>query len=280
MNIFFHRRTGYFIFTFFFIWIFSLVIADGLDPESGPEDKSSYSINDLYNRLETGAEGSQTTFSEPDTGPVSATSKSLNEIMAIAPSLDITNGAESEHVLAGKTFWGLTSGQWGLQTGEMPNAPVPKTGQTTSSDAGDDGDYQMGTAWPSPRFVDNDDGTVTDNLTGLMWTKNANLDPLGELGGPKTWYIALLYCNSLVYAGYSDWRLPNIRELLSLIDYSRNNPALPSGHPFEDVFSGYWSSTTFEVSDNRAWYVYMSYGYMDIFLKSDAKYVWPVRSAH
>ena len=55
-------------------------------------------------------------------------------------------------------------------------APVAKTGQTTSYATGDDGDFEKGVAWPSPRFTDNDDGTVCDHLTGLMWAKNANLD--------------------------------------------------------------------------------------------------------
>ena len=53
-------------------------------------------------------------------------------------------------------------------------ALVPKTGQTTSYDTGDDGEYQKGFEWPVPRFTDNENGTVTDNLTGLIWLKNAN----------------------------------------------------------------------------------------------------------
>ena len=61
---------------------------------------------------------------------------------------------------------------------------VPKTGQTTCSDesgvsrpctgTGEDGEHQKGVAWPNPRFTDNGDGTVTDNLTGLIWLKDAN----------------------------------------------------------------------------------------------------------
>ena len=56
-------------------------------------------------------------------------------------------------------------------------APIAKTGQTTSYATGDDGDLQNGVALPAwyPRFTDNGDGTVTDNLTGLMWAKNANM---------------------------------------------------------------------------------------------------------
>lgn len=53
-------------------------------------------------------------------------------------------------------------------------APVPKTGLTTSYAPGDDGALQKGVAWPNPRFTDNNNGTITDNLTGLIWLKNAN----------------------------------------------------------------------------------------------------------
>jgi hypothetical protein len=53
-------------------------------------------------------------------------------------------------------------------------APVPQTGQTASYAAGDDGDIQAGVPWPVPRFTDNGNGTVRDNLTGLIWLKNAS----------------------------------------------------------------------------------------------------------
>ena len=88
-----------------------------------------------------------------------------------------------------------------------PLAPIAKTGQTicyadnetateiTCSDTGQDGDLQIGVASPSPRFTDNGDGTVTDNLTGLMWAKNANL------AGAMTWSSALDYANNLGLGG-------------------------------------------------------------------------------
>ena len=54
-------------------------------------------------------------------------------------------------------------------------APVPKTGQTAPTTAGADGALRKGVAWPTPRFTDNKNGTVTDNLTGLIWIQNANI---------------------------------------------------------------------------------------------------------
>jgi len=159
-------------------------------------------------------------------------------------------------------------------------APVPETGQTTSYATGDDGDLEMGVTWPVPRFTDNGDGTVTDNLTGLIWLKNANCF------GTRTWNNALSDCNGLAdpacgltdasYAG--DWRLPNYKELFSLIDAENYNPALPTGHPFTGVQSTYyWSSTTNASSTDGAWSVYMYYGYVSYYYKSSFYYVWPVR---
>ena len=156
-----------------------------------------------------------------------------------------------------------------------PPAPVPKTGQTESRATGDDGDLQKGVAWPDPRFTDNGDGTVTDNLTWLMWAKNANLD------GVKTWADALTYCNALSLGGYSDWRLPNVRELFSLLDFSEHWPALPSSHPFTDVqfwhTDFYWSSTTYPGDTSYAPYVHLLYAKVINDHKANTFYVWPVR---
>jgi len=160
--------------------------------------------------------------------------------------------------------------------GATYNAGVPKTGQTTSYRTGDDGDLEKGVAWPDPRFTDHGNGTVTDNLTGLMWTKNANLP------GGSTWNDAIDYCNAMNAGagtyGYNDWRLPNVRELQSLIDYSRWSPALPSGHPFTGVQPySYWSSSSADLS-YEAWFVYLPLGRVDHDNNADEYYVWPVRA--
>jgi hypothetical protein len=164
----------------------------------------------------------------------------------------------------------------GSDSGEGSTA-VPKTGQTTSYSTGDDGDLQKGSAWPDPRFTDHGNDTVTDNLTGLMWVKAPHaLD--GNAEGQR-WNDAIDYCNSLTYASHSDWRLPNVRELQSLIDYGRNSPALPSGHPFTGVqSSGYWSSTTIADYTDDAWFVYLGFGFVHSSSKTLTNYVWPVRA--
>ncbi len=161
---------------------------------------------------------------------------------------------------------------WAVRGVSHGPAPVPRTGQSTSYRTGDDGDYQMGVSLPVPRFTDNGDGTVTDNLTGLMWAKDANID------GYKTWDDAIDYCNALDHAGHDDWRLPNILELHSLIDIAHYGAALPDGHPFTGVQSyHYWSSTTLADVTDGAWYVNLDSGYVYCGYKTGTHYAWPVR---
>lgn len=174
----------------------------------------------------------------------------------------------------------------------VPNnipAPVEKTGQTTSYVVGDDGYLEKGVNWPIPRFTDNSDGTITDNLTGLIWLKNANCF------GMRDWDSALSDCNGLATgscgltdgSGPGDWRLPNVKELSSLIHYGVNNPTLPNtsgagrwaeDDPFSDVQSDYyWTSTTQWNLAGLEWYVDFSVGNIYWDDKSVSNYVWPVR---
>ena len=179
------------------------------------------------------------------------------------------------------TLAALQSGQgiW-VKVSLLP-AFVAKTGQTTSYNAGDDGALQTGHPWPSPRFTDNGDGTVTDNLTTLIWMKNA------DCWGTKSWASALSRLAELnsgaascdgYSGGHTDWHLPTRNELQSLIDYGRSKPALPFDHAFSGVQSGfYWSSTTYADNTDDAWFVGLSNGYVDTYYKSSGYYVWPVR---
>ena len=127
------------------------------------------------------------------------------------------------------------------------------------------------------RFKDNGDGTVTDNKTGLMWSKGTNY-------GRMSWKDAMNFCKNLKTADYADWRLPNRFELESLLDLSQHHPALPEGHPFLNVQpSYYWSSSTStnasytHYATHYAWIVYMYYGYVYDCSKASSYYVWPVR---
>lgn len=113
---------------------------------------------------------------------------------------------------------------------------VPQTGQMTSFYTGDDGDLRKGVPDGQERFELTDGGlTVTDNHTGLMWSYSR----LGSF----TWTSGISACNNSTLAGYNDWRMPNIYELMSI------HPMLP-GKPFSSDYQGtVWSANT---SPNQA----------------------------
>ena len=105
-------------------------------------------------------------------------------------------------------------------------------------------------------FVDNSNGTVTDTSTGLMWQQDTARDGQGNYD-TMTWKEALNYCENLELpeGGYTDWRLPTIKELASLVDASRYNPAINIGFFPNTISLGYWSSTTSAGSTDLAWLV-------------------------
>jgi len=116
---------------------------------------------------------------------------------------------------------------------------------------------------------------VEDTATGLMWPRQANI-----LGYPLSWMDALeavAELNRSAFLGHTDWRMPNRRELRSLIDHSAKQPALPSGHPFTGVFLGwYWTSTTKAGQPAYAWNVHFEGGRMFYSRKEEYRLLWPV----
>lgn len=177
-----------------------------------------------------------------------------------------------------------------IQHSRAAGPVLPQTGQTTCYgangvaidcvDTGQAGDQQTGVSWPSPRFTDNANGTITDNLTGLIWLKDANCF------GSASWANAISLANTLAngQCGLIDsstagqWRLPNVRELHSLINEQHANSAtwLNSQGLSNVLASYYWSSTTFSGDVAQAWIVDMSAG--KILIKPKTNYqVWPVR---
>ena len=170
-------------------------------------------------------------------------------------------------------------------------APVGDSGQKRCWDdegdqiacvgTGQDGERQSGSDWPSPRFDDNGDGTVSDVLTGLIWLRDA------DCFGTMYWTEALTTTADLMTGScelddeslQGDWRLPTIRELSSLIDFGESSPALVKGHPFADVRDGaYWTSTTAVEAPNLAWAVGLGNGFQDSGPKGSlALHAWPVR---
>jgi hypothetical protein len=226
------------------------------DAPGGPNSAAAqmHTLDQIYQRISNGGTDApaMTAFTEPSTAPGTGTMHTLDEIFDLVGT--------SAHVP--RTAAGL----------------CPCIG-----DPGDDAILRKGVLWPSPRFTNNNNGTVMDNLTGLIWLQNSNCF------GTQTYLQALADANNLASPQCSltdgstagQWRLPNVRELLSLIDYSKFSPAIPSGTPFTNVQASvrYWSSTY--VANNsaaNAWNIDFDIGTVNRNqAKTNTYYVWPVR---
>ncbi|MBI5503427.1 MAG: DUF1566 domain-containing protein [Deltaproteobacteria bacterium] len=151
-----------------------------------------------------------------------------------------------------------------------------KTGQSACYDAagagiscigsGQDGEYQYGVA---RAFTDNGDGTITDHATGLMWEKLADDGGVHDVDNVYTWPEAfsakIATLNSALFAGFSDWRVPNLAELQTLPNFAAWNPAAFA--PFHTACSPgcgvtacsctralpFWTSTSFAEIPGLAW---------------------------
>lgn len=133
-----------------------------------------------------------------------------------------------------KQYWSSTrysndtSGTWGIEVG---------TGYVGTYDETNCANIYAVSGEPfSNNFKDNGNGTVTDNSTGLTWQKEGLTS--------KSWEDSLSYCRTLSLAGYEDWRLPNINELLSIVEYNRKRPSIDLGYFPNTSPSKYWSSTS------------------------------------
>ena len=143
----------------------------------------------------------------------------------------------------------VSSANFAAYDGTNPTVTLASTGQQIGYVAGDDGSTKKGVAWSAAtRFTNNLDGTVMDNLTGLVWLQDA-----GCLGTAQ-WADGLAAVKQLASgdcrlsdgSAAGDWRMPNLAQLESLIDASASGPALSAGHPFLNVTGGiYWSSTSY-----------------------------------
>jgi len=149
---------------------------------------------------------------------------------------------------------------------------LPKTGQVTSYASGDDGDHQAGW-WKGllnsdnrTRFIsktiDGDD-VVIDRATGLMWAADGFAEGCND-GDEVNWQGVLDYAESLDFAGFTDWRVPNIKELASIVDYSRVNPAIDETFFPNTNADSYWSSTTFAPLATECWRIVMQEGYITL----------------
>ncbi len=158
--------------------------------------------------------------------------------------------------------------------GALHGGALLRTGRTRVDYTGDDGSYQMGTDF---HYTDHGNGTATDHVTGLVWPTDGN-GPGCFNGQTATWSEALDYCNSLNFAGYSDWRLPNLRELHSLVNYSTAAPKINSTVFPNTKSDRYISSTTHAGFTGSAWYVKFNDGDIGPLGKNDFGPVFYVRA--
>jgi hypothetical protein len=111
-------------------------------------------------------------------------------------------------------------------------------------------------------FIDNKNGSVSDTTTGLMWQQGSSLQT-------QNWQKALEYCENLELAGYTDWRLPNVHELQSIVDYTRYNPSINTDYFPSTTPTFYYTSTTRNDSPDYAWTVVFNNGFVDLYFGGD-----------
>ena len=136
---------------------------------------------------------------------------------------------------------------------------------------------------PASRFTDNGDGTVTDKVTALQWKRCSEGQTWsgGTCIGNATYYTwqqALQLADGASFAGKSDWRLPNIKELASIVEQACYDPAIDLVvFPGTPVWPQFWSSSPYADGAGHAWIVYFNYGYDGAYSKYNAYQVRLVR---
>lgn len=141
---------------------------------------------------------------------------------------------------------------------------------------------------PDSRYQDNGDSTVTDIHTGLMWQQcSAGYNDIACIGGSisnHNWDQALQYPQTLNasggFAGYTDWRLPNLNELASLLETACIQPAINALYFPRTSDSGYWSSSANAANDTDAWYIAFGLGFSDYMARNTGYHLRLVRSAY
>ena len=239
--------------------------AGSLTPSVSPAS-TMYTLEDIYTKLTdsttTATEGTAS-FTTP--GTVSATLHNLKQIYELIPTIDATK------VLCGTTYLGVA----GSASAGYTHASAPlKTGQTTCYDVsgnsiccastGQDGQYQAGVA---RSYTDNGDGTVTANSTGLMWQKcTVGLSGSTCATGSATSMdlsTSISTCEALSLASHTDWRLPNLLELESIVNPAFESPAIDTTYfPATPSSGAYWSSTgnALFIGHSDVWQVEFGYG--------------------
>ena len=169
------------------------------------------------------------------------------------------------------------------QIGQETEFDTYEEEEATPYDIGEDEELDEEITPQTTRFKDNGDGTITDPKTGLMWTKDANLPGDTVIFHQAFSYVKGMNEGKYPNFGYTDWSLPTLHELRSLIDYTkftRWGHELPSGHPFQNVQSLRFNdrlSTTYLSNSEYPRFVSLYCRLVGHNVRSCFGYVWPVR---
>ena len=124
---------------------------------------------------------------------------------------------------------------------------------------------QIRNDWPDERYQVHGDGTVTDSVTGLMWMQcSLGQDSDADCAGAASeynWQEALEATDEHTFAAYSDWRLPNIKELSSLVARDRDSPAINIAIFPNTQSTSYWSASPIVDWPENSWQIRFDYGY-------------------
>jgi len=223
-----------------------------------------YTLSDIYTRLTTNATSTEGDHSfSPPASPASSM-YTLTQIYEAIPTI------VANTVKLGTSYLGVSGTFKSL---------LPDTGQTGCWDAtgtaitcgtapvGQDAEYTASNSGTlNPSFTDNGNETITDNNTNLMWQKcSRGLSGAGCATGTVVtnyWADALSYCEGLNFAGQTDWRLPNVKELQSIVNYQNYSPAIDTTYFPATQSAYYWSGTTYGDNPASAWYVNFYDGYV------------------
>ena len=227
-----------------------------------------------------------------------ANAKALAKEEPSCPSLNDANDIQARILVDVDDLTTLLSG------GTVIDQVCPATGQTTCwdnaglvtacADTGQDGDVQAGAALS---YVDNGDGTMTDLITGLMWEKASDDGSIHDKDTTYSWdnafavHVSALNDPNAPFAGHTDWRVPNYKELVSILDLERFSPSI------DPIFETgctpgctvttcsctasqvYWSSTSDAASPPAAWRISFDDGEVKSDGKDNQRHVRAVRGA-
>lgn len=253
-----------------------VVYAGTLTAPSGTPVATSYTLDDIYTRLTTGVIVSSGQHSLSTSTAPAASFRSLAQIYTAIPSLSAGD------FLASSTYMGMTGTarpSARLTTGQIycnkNSDAYASASRVSCAGTQQDGNLLRGV---TRSYVDNLNETVTDLRTGLVWQKcNAGLSGSDCLtGAPNSFTLddgdgvspAINYCENLTLGGRSDWHLPNVNELQSLVDYGKNNPAIDDTY-FPNTQNITWTSTVSTLNADSAWQVFFTSGYVDYTQMSD-----------